>query len=235
MTAAARPPAGAAAGRRRRAEVSVPRRGRRAGAADTRAQILAAARRMFGNSGFEGTSLRAVARAAGVDPALIHHYFAGKEDLFAACVELPVDPARVLAGVQAVRPEERGQALLRALLRQWDSPAQPAMLALVRGAVGSQTQSTLLRHVLTCRILSRITTDLGLDPVETALRGSLVASQMVGLMVSRYVLRLEPLASAGHDELIGWFGPTVQRYLTGPLSAAEAGTGGADTAAKNSG
>lgn len=190
-------------------------RGRRTGKEDTRSAIIQAARNLFADHGFEGTSLRQIARSANVDPALIHHYFDGKEGLFAACIELPADPAKVLAGVVAVPPDQRGEALLRALLRLWDSPAQPALLTLLRGAVGSKRQAALMREVFGRRILVLVTA--GMNDDDTRLRGSLAASQIMGLMLARYVLKLEPLASQSHDELVLHVAPTIQRYLTGPL------------------
>ncbi|WP_051478940.1 TetR family transcriptional regulator [Arthrobacter sp. H5] len=190
-------------------------RGRRAGKEDTRSAIIQAARSLFAEHGFEGTSLRQIARSANVDPALIHHYFDGKEGLFAACIELPADPATALAGVVAAPPDQRGEALLRAILGLWDSPAQPALLTLLRGAVGSKRQAELMREVFGRRILVLVTT--GMDDDDTRLRGSLAASQIMGLMLARYVIKLEPLASLSHDELVRNLAPTVQRYLTGEL------------------
>ncbi|MGO4385252.1 TetR/AcrR family transcriptional regulator [Specibacter sp. RAF43] len=194
-----------------------PRRGRRAGPSTSRELILHSARALFAEHGYAATSLREIARDAAVDPAMVHHYFGGKEDLFNACVELPADPAQVLGGVSQTAPGERGEALLRALLTLWDSPAQPALLALLRGAASSKTQSALVRQVLLRRILTRATAGLPGDDDELLLRGSLLASQLMGLMVSRYLLRLDPLASATHSELAALIGPTLQHYLTGPL------------------
>jgi len=200
-----------------------PRRGRRAGAPSTRELILASARTLFAANGFEGTSLREIARDAGVDPGMIHHYFSGKEELFTACVELPADPDQVLASVSALAPAERGPAMLRTLLVLWDSPAQPALLAMLRGAVSSKAQAALLREVLFRRIMARAMAGLENDAVELRLRGSLLASQVMGLMMARYLLRLEPLASASHDEIVAVMGPTIQHYLTGSLREAEFG------------
>jgi AcrR family transcriptional regulator len=197
--------------------VNQPRRGRRAGSPSTRELILASARTLFAEKGFEGTSLREIARDAGVDPAMVHHYFTGKEDLFSSCVELPANPDQVLAAVSAVVPADRGPALLRTLLVLWDSPAQPALLAMLRSAVGSKAQAALLREVLFRRVLARAMAGLGTDADDVRLRGSLLASQIMGLMMARYLVRLEPLASASHDEIVAVMGPTIQHYLTGSL------------------
>lgn len=193
-------------------------RGRRQGRTNSRALIVASARRLFAEHGYSATSLREIARDAGVDPGMVHHYFAGKEDLFNACVELPVDPAEVLRAVGATPPQERGEALLRVLLTLWDSPAQSALLALLRGATGSKTQGALLRQVLLKRVLSRAMAGLPGEPAELALRGALVASQVMGLLVARYLLRMEPLAGSGHEQLVAWYAPTLQNYLTGPVA-----------------
>lgn len=194
-----------------------PARGRRSGTTASRDHILDAARRLFAEQGFEGTSLRQVARSAGVDPAMVHHFFAGKDELFALSVELPADPEQVLAGVVGSDPEQRGELVVRAVLRLWESPAQPGLVAFIRGTLGSKAKTTLLREMVTRTIISRIIAGLPGSPGELALRGNLVATQMVGLMMVRYVVRLEPLASAPAEEVVRLVAPNVQHYLTGRL------------------
>lgn len=191
------------------------RRGRRGGQGDSRERILASARRLFAEHGFEGTSLRQVGRDAGVDPAMVHHFFQGKDELFALSVELPADPAEVLAGVTSLDPRQRSEEIVRAVLRLWESPAQHSLVAFIRGTIGSRTKTAMLREMVSRTILSRITAGLPGTPPELALRGDLVASQMVGLMLTRYVVRLEPLASASPEELVRLVAPTVRRYLLG--------------------
>ena len=193
------------------------RRGRRGGASESRGQILDAARRLFAEHGFDGTSLRQVARAAGVDPAMIHHFFKGKDELFALSVELPADPEQVLAGMADSDPAQRAELIVRAVLRLWESPAQAGLLAFLRGTIGSKAKTALLRETVTRRVVSRIMASVPGNPEEVALRGSLVATQVVGLMMVRYVVRLEPLASATAEEVVRLVAPNVQRYLTGPL------------------
>ena len=193
------------------------RRGRRSGAAVSREHILDAARRLFAEQGFEGTSLRQVARAAGVDPAMIHHFFKGKDELFALSVELPADPEEVLRGVADTDPGQRAELLVRTVLHLWESPAQASLVAFLRGTLGSRAKTALLREMVGRTIISRIMAGVPGQPAEVALRGDLVASQMVGLMMVRYVVRLEPLASAGQDEVVRLVAPNVQRYLTGDL------------------
>ena len=193
------------------------RRGRRGGASESRGQILDAARRLFAEHGFDGTSLRQVARAAGVDPAMIHHFFKGKDELFALSVELPADPEQVLAGMADSDPAQRAELIVRAVLHLWESPAQAGLLAFLRGTIGSKAKTALLRETVTRRVVSRIMASVPGNPEEVALRGSLVATQVVGLMMVRYVVRLEPLASATAEDVVRLVAPNVQRYLTGPL------------------
>lgn len=200
--------------------MSLPRpgsRGRRRAAEDTRGSILAAARRLFAEHGYEGTSLRHVAREASVDPALVHHYFDGKDDLLAASVQLPANPGEVLSAVVALPPEQRGEALVRTLLQLWESPLQPALLTLVRTTIGSKRQSALMREIFKRRILNVVMTGTEDDDGQKELRGSLIASQILGLVIARYVVRLEPLASLPVEDVVRQAGPTVQRYLTGEL------------------
>ncbi|GAB5079483.1 TetR/AcrR family transcriptional regulator [Arthrobacter sp. AD-310] len=193
------------------------RRGRRGGSAASREDILDAARKLFAEHGFEGTSLRRIARAAGVDPGMIHHFFAGKDELFALSVELPADPEQVLSGVAGSDPGGRAELVVRAVLGLWESPAQPALLAFLRGTLGSTAKTALIRHMVNRAVISRIMAGIPGTPAEVALRGDLVATQMVGLMMVRYVVRLEPLASAAPEEVVRLVAPNVQRYLTGDL------------------
>ncbi len=192
-----------------------PRRGRRPGTPDTRAAILASARELFATSGHSGTSMRAVAASAGVDAALVHHYFGTKDDLFVAALELPVDPRVVLAPAIAGGPDGAGERILRAFLSVWDDPeARLPLLGLVRGMFDPAGQR-LLRDGFLPAFLAPVGVALGLDRPEA--RMPLLASQIVGLIVVRYVLELEPVASMPHDDVVAIYAPTLQRYLTGPL------------------
>lgn len=194
---------------------AAPRRGRRPGRPDTRAAILAAARESFASRGFGGTTIRAVATAAGVDPALVHHYFGSKDDLFVASLEFPVDPREVIGAAVAGPPEEAGPKLIRAFLSVWDDPTlQPALLALVRRVL-EPGGDRLIREGFLPVVLVPVGERLGLD--RPALRMPLVATQVIGLILARYVVRVEPLASLPADALVEIYAPTVQRYLTGVL------------------
>ncbi|SDC46885.1 transcriptional regulator, TetR family [Geodermatophilus telluris] len=179
--------------------------------------MLSAARAAFAERGYDGASIRAIATAAGVDPALVHHYFGTKDKLFLAAVEAPVDPAQVLPEILAEGPDRLGENIVRMLLRVWDGPARPAGLALVRSALGSEWTARLLREFLVARVLRRVVGTLDLPPAEAEARGALVASQLIGVVMIRYVLRVEPLASAPPEQLVAAVAPTVQRYLTGEV------------------
>lgn len=195
----------------------MPRKGRRRGTTESRDHILDTARELFAEHGFDGTSLRQVARAAGVDPGMIHHYFSGKDELFALSVELPADPDQVLAGVAGSEPDQRAELIIRAVLRLWESPAQAALMAFLRGTIGSTAKTAVLREMVSRRVINRIMTSVPGTPEEVALRGNLVATQIVGLMMVRYVVRLEPLASVPPEEVVRLVAPNIQRYLSGPL------------------
>ncbi|SCE91015.1 DNA-binding transcriptional regulator, AcrR family [Micromonospora viridifaciens] len=194
------------------------RTGRRPGNPDTRAAILAAARAAFAERGFDAASIRAIATAAGVDPALVHHYFGSKEELFRATVAIPIDPAELLPAVLSAGPDGAGERLVRTFLSVWDSPAGGAAVALLRSAVSNEWTARLVREFLITQVLRRVLEHLDLDPAELPLRGALVGSQLIGLAMMRYVIRLEPVASAAPETLVSSLAPTVQRYLTGDLT-----------------
>ncbi|MGY1770466.1 TetR/AcrR family transcriptional regulator [Blastococcus sp. SYSU D00813] len=179
--------------------------------------MLAAARAAFAERGYDGASIRAIAAAAEVDPALVHHYFGTKDKLFLAAVEAPADPEQFLPEVLAGGREELGANVVRMLLRVWDGPTRPAGLALVRSAVGNEWGARMLREFLVSQVLRRVVGTLDLPEDEVAPRGALVASQLIGVVMTRYVLRVEPLASAPAEQVVAAVGPTVQRYLTGDV------------------
>lgn len=192
-----------------------PRRGRRPGAPDTRAAILDAARARFAEHGFARTSVRAVAGDAGVDAALVHHYFGTKDDLFVAALELRVDPREVLPQVLSGGLDGVGERLLRLFFTVWeDDETRVPLLALVRGALDPGGQR-FVRDGFVRMVLAPIGSTLDLD--QTDRRITLVASQLLGIVVARYLVALEPLASAPVDELVATYAPTLQRYLAEPL------------------
>ena len=193
------------------------RSGRRPGNPGTRDAVLAAARQAFAERGFDGATIRGIATAAGVDPALVHHYFGNKDKLFLAAIEAPANPGDLLPEVLAGGRDNLGENIVRMLLRVWDGPMRPAALALVRSAVGNEWTAKLLREFLVSQILRRVVGTLGLPTAEREARGAMAASQLIGLVMTRYVLKVEPLASASPESLVAAIGPTVQRYLTGEV------------------
>ncbi|WP_412749414.1 TetR family transcriptional regulator [Krasilnikovia sp. M28-CT-15] len=193
------------------------RSGRRPGNQDTRQSILDAARAAFAERGFDQASIRSIAGDAGVDPALVHHYFGTKEKLFLAAMNSPINPAELVPQALAGPREQAGERLVRLVLSVWDSPAGGAAVALLRSAMSNDWTARLMREFVVTQILRRAVVELGLDPAQAPLRAALVATQIAGLAAVRYVLKVEPVASAPAEELVAAIGPTVQRYLTGEL------------------
>jgi AcrR family transcriptional regulator len=190
-------------------------RGRRPGAPDTRAEVLAAARTSFAEKGFRGTTIRAVAASAGVDPALVHHYFGTKDDLFLAALEMPVDPREILAPVVALGPDGAGERLLRTFLSVWDDPEiQVRLLAVVRSVL-SEDGATLLKEGFIPVVVGPVLAQLVADRPDV--RVPLVASQVVGLIVTRYLIALPPMATMPAEDVVARIGPVIQHYLTGDL------------------
>ena len=191
------------------------RTGRRPGDSGAREAILAAARHAFGTVGFAGATIRGIAREAAVDPALVHHYFGTKDQLFAASLELPFDPTLVIPPLVAQGPDGLGERLARTFLGIWDAtPGQGPMLAMMRSAVSDPTAAVSLRDFLTRVVLQPLGQAAGTRD-DTQLRASLAASQIVGIAMARYVVRLEPLASTPIDELAPWVGAALDRHLFG--------------------
>lgn len=190
-----------------------PRRGRRPGGEDTRTVILGAARSEFAEKGYEGTSLRAVARAAAVDPALVHHYFDGKAHLFAQAVVLTrVNPAKIVGQVLEGPTEGLAERLVRAFLTVWDDPVnQERFVALALAAQTNDEIGALVREFIDKEIIGRVTAQTGIS--DARVRGGLAIAQIFGLGTMRYVLRLPALVESSHDEIVTWLAPTLQRYL----------------------
>jgi len=195
----------------------VARTGRRPGNQDTREAILEAARKAFAERGYDGASIRAIATSAGVDPALVHHYFGSKDELFLAAVQAPVNPEEILPKVIGPGIDGIGERIVRAFLTVWDSPAGVTFAALIRSAVQNDWSVRMLREFMVSQILRRAGKELNLDPVEAPIRASLVATQMGGLALVRYIVKIEPMASMPAEDVIRHVGPTIQRYLEGPL------------------
>ncbi|MGY2119368.1 TetR/AcrR family transcriptional regulator [Nocardia gipuzkoensis] len=193
------------------------RTGRRPGQSGAREAILAAARARFADVGFDKTSVRAVATDAGVDPALVHHYFGTKQQLFAAVVELPVDPEVTLRIIEAAPLDELGETIIRAVVGVWDSPAGPGVVALVRSILAGTDDPSLARTFVLEVVLERVRLRIATPEDDGRVRVALVASQMMGVLVGRKIIGVEPLASMPAAALAAAVGPTLQRYLTGDI------------------
>jgi len=190
--------------------------GRRPGESGTREAILDAARAAFAETGYDRATIRGIAAAAGVDPALVIHYFVSKEGLFEAALELPVRPADVFARGAAAGPDQLGATVVRTFLEAWEPPESRVRLqAMLRSAMTNETAMGMIRDLLVREVFGPITQTLGVPDAQ--LRATLVGSQFIGLAIMRFVGRVEPLASASIDELVAAVGPTVQRYLTGEI------------------
>lgn len=191
-------------------------RGRRPGGEDTRATIVEAARAEFAAKGYDKASLRGIARVAGVDPALVHHYFDGKAALFAEMLGAPIDPAVVFDRVFAGDPDRLGWRLAETFLAVWDPPERRAgLLALVRSSMTSDEAAALLREFLTREVFSRVTAATGAPDAQ--LRAAMASSQLIGMVVMRYVLRVPGLADASVAEVVGRLGPVLQQHLLGTV------------------
>ena len=191
------------------------RRGRRPGAPDTRAAILAVARERFAAEGFRGTTIRAIAVDAGVDPALVHHYFGSKDDLFLAALQIPFDPRTLLGPIVAGGVEGAAERLLTGFLGLWDDgDLRPALLGFVRGLMEPGGERLLSQGFLPAVVLPAATA-LGISEPER--RMPFVASQVIGLVMVRYVLAVEPLASMPAADVVALVAPNVQRYFEAPL------------------
>lgn len=197
----------------------MPRTGRRPGAGGTRDKILAAARSHFAEAGFDNATIRGIAGAAGVDPALVLHYFGSKEGVFRAAVNLPIDPEEFLPRLLQAGLDGLGERLVLFFVTTWDSPTGSPLLGVIRSVVTSEMAAALMRDFVSREILSRLAEALELDRPQ--LRASLAASQLIGLAMLRYVVRVVPLASASPADLATWLGPTLQRYFTDPSVTAK--------------
>ena len=201
----------------RRRTTRSPRTGRRPGPdTGTRAAIIEAAGRLFLERGYEETSMRAIGALAGVDAALVTHFFGSKANLLASAVHWPFDPDVEIPRLLSGGRDQVGRRLVRLMTRTWDDQQQHnPILTLLRAATSEPRAAELLGAFLRTRIFDPLLAALGSNRPD--LRADLSISQLAGLALTRYILHLEPLASARPDNVINWIGPTVQRYLTGDL------------------
>jgi len=196
------------------------RTGRRPGNPDTRQVVLDAARATFAQSGFDGASIRRIATTAGVDPALVHHYFGTKEELFLASIEIPVDVPSLLGRIAAQGPDGIGPRLVAMMLSVWESPVGAGLAGWLRTALSDPGRAAMIRELVVNRLAGPFAASLGIPPDEREIRAGLVMTQVIGVIVGRYLLLLDPVVSMSRAELVTSVGATVQRYLTCPLPPA---------------
>lgn len=196
------------------ADADAPRKrtGRRPGGADTRGAVLAAARAEFGAHGYEKTSMRGIARVAGVDSALVHHYFGSKQQLFLAALDFPLDPSFIVEVIIRGDQSKAGERIVRFVLTLWENPqVRDGLLAVIRSVASNEQVAALFRGFIQRELVPRFGAALGSAGAE--LRVELIMSQIVGLAMARYIIGVEPLASASVDELAALVGPVFQHYV----------------------
>ncbi|MFI1714010.1 TetR family transcriptional regulator [Streptomyces sp. NPDC053513] len=178
-----------------------------------RERILEAARAQFAERGYDKASVRGIAKAAGVDPALVHHYFGTKDEVFAAAIEVSFEPTAVVPAILGGPREAIGERLARFFIGVWENPASRApLLAIVRSALTHEAAAKVLRTFVLRRLLERIAAEL--DVPDPGFRAELAASHMIGIVIMRYVIQVEPLASVDPERIVEQVAPTLQRYLT---------------------
>jgi AcrR family transcriptional regulator len=193
--------------------------GRRPGNADTRGEIVEAAKRVFASDGYDGTSLRGVAREAGVDPALVHHYFDGKASLFVAAMALPFDPRQVKE--HAAGTEHSGARTIEGFLTMWDrAEGTGSSFASCLSAMAASTNvADAMREFINDRVWSVLRRTEGETETLMRRRTAMVSSQLMGLAFARYILRVPPMSTASPKQIGRWVGPTLDRYSKEPLES----------------
>jgi AcrR family transcriptional regulator len=192
------------------------RRGRRAAGEDTKAALLAAAREVFIERGFDGATVRMIASRAGVDAAMVNHWFGSKEGLFAqAVLQFPIDPHELIRRLLDGPQDELGFRIIRTFLTVWDATGGGQFAALVRSVTSHEGVARALREIFINTLFKNLLENVDTD--QRAQRATLCATQMIGLGMVRYVVHFEPLASAPVETLVAQIGPNLQRYLTGDL------------------
>lgn len=195
----------------------VRRRGRRPGGADTREALLNAAREVFIEQGYDGATVRAIAGRAGVDAAMVNHWFGGKEGLFGeAVLKLPFNPQEIVDILVAAAPDQVGDTIVRTFLTRWDATGGGVFTALIRSVANHDEAAAMLRDYFLKFVFKQV---IGrFSPDHQDLRATLLATQIVGLGMVRYIARFEPLASSDVDTLAAAIAPTLQRYINGPIT-----------------
>jgi AcrR family transcriptional regulator len=184
--------------------------GRRPGPTETRETILAAARELFAEKGYDGASLRAIARAADVDPALVHHFFGNKEGVFVQAMRFPIDPGELVPRILAAPRDRLGETMVRTFLEIWgDEDRRAPILAMLRSAMTNEQAAVMMRQFVSAALFRRAAETHKIP----LLRVNAAVGQMIGVALLRYVLKAEPIASATDEELVELLAPAVQHYL----------------------
>ncbi|MGH3150604.1 MAG: TetR/AcrR family transcriptional regulator [Streptosporangiaceae bacterium] len=185
------------------------------------ARILAEARASFAEHGYAGTTVRAVARAADVDPALVFHYYGSKENLLDVATTPPQSFLDQIVSAWQTPPAELGEQLVLQMLRNWQNPEHEPILRAVMQIAGNEPAiREKLRQIIQRSMMGP--SAQALSENEQALRSGLIAAQLMGLAFMRFVWKIEPLASLDDDAVVAAIAPVIQRYLDGDVSAATA-------------
>lgn len=184
--------------------------GRRPGPTETRDAIIAAARDLFAEKGYDGASLRAIARAAGVDPALVHHFYGNKEGVFVEAMRFPIDPSQLVPRILATSRDKLGEAMVRVFLEVWrDEEKRAPLVAMLRSAMTNDQIAVMMRQFVSSALFAKAADIHGIP----LLRLNAAVGQMIGVALLRYVIKVEPIASATEDELIELLAPALQLHL----------------------
>lgn len=176
----------------------------------TRSAILQAARERFAADGYDRATIRAIAADADIDPSMVMRYYGSKEKLFGIAAEFDLQ----LPDLTALPRADVGSTLARHLITIWE--ADETFLALLRAAVTNDVAATRMRDVFRDQVAPTLTAVVS-EPESASTRAGLVVSQVLGMVLTRYALRLPPLVAMSADEVVAWLGPTLQRYLTEPV------------------
>jgi AcrR family transcriptional regulator len=176
-----------------------------------------AAREVFIEQGYDGATVRTIAARAGVDAAMVNHWFGGKEGLFGeAVLKLPFHPQEIVDVLLAADPADIGETVVRTFLTRWDASGGGVFTALMRSVTSHDEAAAMLRDFFLKHVFTHVMSKLAPDAPE--FRATLVATQLVGMGMVRYVAHFEPLASADVDMVVAAIGPTIQRYVSGPIT-----------------
>jgi AcrR family transcriptional regulator len=177
----------------------------RRSSSETKAVILAAAKERFARSGFERSTIRAIAADANIDPSMVMRYFGSKDQLFAAAADFDLQ----IPELSDVAAEDVGATVVDYFMERWER--DEALVVLLRSSTSNDDAAQRMREIFAGQLVPVVA---GIDPVHPQRRASLVATQMLGLALCRYVLRLPPIVEMSHEEVVSWLGPTIQRYLS---------------------